>query len=537
MPTNPSSQLVNSDDWPFTPTDERQLIFERFCDSEQLTEIGNSYDINWFDENTVSYRTREEARAAIANRFQTPTELQDVLQSISLDSTRFGWFRGYHYVVEMNDATPTVREGPATAVWKELVDEVQHLVADNDALAAFLHGIVDVALDDETRFIDFSTAESTGSQYVDGGRLSANRVATDPGLIAGITTRKGSSSGRTYYVAPELMPIVQIALRQYAAQDAGPVETPGQTVPDSIDRRIPKFDEVLADVEVSEADIDRFESILADTDALEYWKDYVAPGVMFRPQAKKAVLCLLASLEDKHGSKGRTNAIMYGPPGTGKTAFKNFLIDEFGAFSIDGARVSKADLTYNKATDEDGLLVRANKGLAVIEEADEMDDDALGAALTALGESGRLEIRDMRLPAEVRGILIGNYESRQDVIDHHSEAIFDRFEFVLPFERLDDEQRDAAIDWHIEHYRQPKHPEDTEELKQFIAWVREFEPDLSEDAAQRIKEFKRDRIETFSNVREGNAVMSVAATIARLNHRDISLGDYETAYKLVINDI
>jgi len=394
---------------------------------------------------------------------------------------------------------------------------------------------VDVALDAETQFIDFSTAEANGSQYVDDGRLSASHVATDPGLVTGISTRKGSSSGRTYSVAHELMPVVETAIVQAAARDPGPVETPGQTVPDSIDRRIPKFDEVLADVEVTRTDTDRVKSILAETNGLEYWKDYIAPDVMFRSQAKKAVLCMLASLEDKHGSKGRTNAIMYGPPGTGKTAFKNFLVEEFGAFSIDGARVSKADLTYNKATDEDGLLVRAHKGVAVIEEADEMDDDALGAALTALGESGRLEIRDMRLPAEVRGILIGNYESREEIIDHHSAAIFDRFEFVLPFERLDDEQRNTAIDWHIDHFRQPKNPEDTEELKRFIAWIRDFEPELTDEAASQIKQFKQERIKTYRNVREGNAVLSVAAAIARLNHRDITLEDYETAHEMVIN--
>jgi hypothetical protein len=40
-------------------------------------------------------------------------------------------------------------------------------------------------------------------------------------------------------------------------------------------------------------------------------------------------------------------------------------------------------------------------GLVAIKEADELVDDALGAALTALGESGQIEIREMRLPAEV----------------------------------------------------------------------------------------------------------------------------------------
>ena len=153
--------------------------------------------------------------------------------------------------------------------------------------------------------------------------------------------------------------------------------------------------------------------------------------------------------------------------------------------------------------------------------------------LTAFGESGQLEIRDMLLPAEVRGVLLGNYRSRAEIIAAHSEALFDRFEFVIEFDRLDDAERDAAIDWQYDHFRQPKNPADTEQLKKYIAWVRAFDPEIPEVTLERIKQFKRDRIEEFRNVREGISVLMVAYTIARLNHRDVQLADYETAYTLL----
>ena len=58
----------------------------------------------------------------------------------------------------------------------------------------------------------------------------------------------------------------------------------------------------------------------------------------------------------------------------------------------------------------------STQGLGCYEEADELDDNALGAALTAFGEAGKLEIRYMQLPAQVRGIFLGNYRSREEII-------------------------------------------------------------------------------------------------------------------------
>ena len=139
----------------------------------------------------------------------------------------------------------------------------------------------------------------------------------------------------------------------------------------------------------------------------------------------------------------------------------------------------------------------------------------------------------MRLPAEVRGVLLGNYRSRAEIIAAHSEALFNRFEFVIEFDRLAEAERDAAIDWQYDHFRQPKNPGETDQLKKYIAWVRDFEPEISDATLEQIKTFKRDRIEEFGNVREGISVLTVAYTIARLNHRDVQFADYETAYRLV----
>lgn len=526
-----TSISISEDTWPLTPDQERKIILSRFCDRTQLETVGEYNDLNWFNNNSVSYGNEDDAIDRLADELTSPDELEDTLNRVDPDPYRFDWFYGWHYIVEGTD-TPTVTRGPAKEHWCEVIEETQQQTAGREKLAAFLRGIIDDDSSTDVVRVDFSTAEARGNKYLDDSQLSASHIATEPGLITGITTRKGSRSGRSYKVAPELIPVIETAIDQQRTDDSGPVSTPSQEVPNELDRRVPKFTEILDEIDLTADDRRRFESLMAEHDALEYWKDAVAPTIKFRPRAKKVILCMLASPDDEAGTKGRTNAIIYGPPGTGKSAFKDFLVEEFESFSIDGARVSKVDLTYNKNTEEDGLLVRAHKGLAVIEEADEMDEDALGAALTALGESGQIEIRDMRLPAEVRGIMLGNYRSQDEIIAKHSEALFNRFEFVLEFDRLDSSERDAAIDLQYDHFRQPTEPAKIEELQKYIKWVREFDPALPDTELEQIKQFKHNNIETFENVREGISVLNVAYTIARLNHRDITLQDYKQAFKL-----
>jgi hypothetical protein len=72
-------------------------------------------------------------------------------------------------------------------------------------------------------------------------------------------------------------------------------------------------------------------------------------------------------------------------------------------------------------------------------------------------------------------------------------------------------------------------------IYQYVAWVRAFDPDIPDTELQRIKEYKRDRIDDLENVREGISILTVAYTIARLNHRNLRLHDYEQAYDLVAN--
>lgn len=526
----------------WTPEEERMMIFYRFpADRDDIIKAGKELDIEWFEgKDDFSYKYEDKAREKSVKATSDFKEFKKVIDAIELKYSSENLlgnelFLGEHYTVWMSDEGK-VQMKPEEDEEKreEIKEKVKELVGDDKQKYAFLRGII---LGGEKRnhrlTADWSQATSYGADFHEGdGMFNPTHLKSFPNRVPGFSF-SSTHSGTRYRVNAEVVPIIWEALDEIEEEWGSPVKTPESEVPEEIGKRIPKFQEVMDEVEVTEEDIREFEETLEDNEALDYWKDYVAPEVKFRDKAKEALLCMLASPEDEHGDKGRTNAIIYGPPGTGKTVLKDFLSEKFGAYSIDGSRVSKADLTYNKNTGEDGLLVRAHKGLAAVEEADEMDEDAMGAALTALGESGQLEIRDKRLPAEVRGLMLGNYESKEEIIEKHGEELFNRFEFVLKFDNLEDEELDETLDWHYKFFKKPKPREDASRLKKYLKWVRDFEPEIAEEELKKISEFKKEKLDRIENVREGISLMRVAYTIARLNHRNVTLEDYKKAFELV----
>jgi hypothetical protein len=294
-----------------------------------------------------------------------------------------------------------------------------------------------------------------------------------------------------------------------------------------------KVEKILSGVKVTDDEAEEIREITSDVDALDYWYQYIAPTLKHREMIKKAVLLMLASPEDAHGNKGRVNILAYGPPGTGKTVVKDYLVDKFNAESIDGPRVSKADITYNKNSDEFGQLPKAHKGILVVEESDEMDEEPLGAALTSLGESGEVEIRDKTIPAETQGVFLSNFETVERAKRQWSREAVNRFDFTVEFDKLSDKQKDETLDWHYKYFRQPKPNDNEDMLLKYLKLCLTHEPDI-EDLNQ-IQQYKSNNLDHIGNIREGLSVMNIAWTIARLNLSDVKLKHYKQAQELLLS--
>jgi hypothetical protein len=294
-----------------------------------------------------------------------------------------------------------------------------------------------------------------------------------------------------------------------------------------------KVEKILGDVEVTSEELSEVKDITSELDALSYWHQFVAPSLKYRDKIKKAVLIMLASPEDRHGNKGRVNILAYGPPGTGKTVVKNYLVSKFTAESIDGPRVSKADITYNKNSDEFGQLPKAHKGILVVEESDEMDEGPLGAALTSLGESGEVEIRDKTIPAEAQGVFLSNFQSVQQAAEQWSKEAVNRFDFTIEFNELSDGQKNETLDWHYKYFRKPKPNEDEDLFLKYLKVCLTHDPDIED--LDEIQDYKSNNLDSIGNIREGLSVMNIAWIIARLNLSDVKLRHYKQAHELLLS--
>lgn len=516
--------------------EEREIILHRFSRNDNIMDIGKELNIDWFKKmNRIPFYRKKKAIKLIAKKLDNIKDLQRLINKHEVeDNPIFPAFQGEHYRAEIKENEILIEGKSSRITHMRTKDKVKEVISDDLYLLPFIRGIL-LSGEEYGSYLhtDFQSAISEGKKFYEGDTFYPTNKVNEPERIPGVTT-SSPNSGRYYRIKMEFVPLIWKALEEYEKETLDDmIETEKLESPE---RGTPKFKEVLDNLKVTNEDIEEFKEILSNNEALDYWSGFIAPQVKYRIKAKKSILCMLASPEDKHGNKGRTNVIIFGPPGTGKTAFKDFLTSNFGTYSIDGSRVSKADLTYNKNNDKDGLLVRAHKGLAIIEEADKMDHDAMGASLTALGETGRIEIRDMRLPVEVRGVMLGNYRSKEQIREEHGDALFNRFEFVLEFDKLDEDELDDTLDWHYKHFRKEKQKENSSKLKKYIKWVRDFEPDISDEELEKINEFRKKKVDKIQNVRGGISLMIVAYTIARLNHRNLTLEDFEKAFELVKTD-
>lgn len=277
---------------------------------------------------------------------------------------------------------------------------------------------------------------------------------------------------------------------------------------------------------MTEEDKQRFTKILEEHDGLEYWKEYIAPVVMGRDKLKKAVLLMLASMWDKpeYDEKNRINVILHGIPGTGKSSFKNFLVREFGAIDINGDRVSQADLTYNKMTEELGCLARADHGIIAIEEADKMEKKAFFSILTSVGETGYIAIRDKKIKAETKGLLLANDISKW------APEVLNRFTFRIETKKLDDIVLSKALDYRYKYWNKEKPSGTIDDLRKFLKWIQDYEPEIQE--LDKIQKFKEDNIKWFDDIRMGLEVMRIALTMARLNRKPVTAKRFMDACKL-----
>lgn len=273
-----------------------------------------------------------------------------------------------------------------------------------------------------------------------------------------------------------------------------------------------------------------FSELVEKEDVLEYFSKIVCPPLAGHSDVKKAILLQLATDTDIV-LRDRLHILLVGLPGTGKTFLTDWVIDNFGAFYIDPntTRVGlTADASGNVVTG--GMLNKAHHGILICDELDMLKDrDALREAM----ERGWYHIvkgkHDLSLDAEVRIIGSINEEKRL------SPALKDRFDFVFEFKMpTATESRDISEKLLTIYFKEKK-DNNVKELKEYLCWIKDFEPKLSDEKLEEAKRLFTKYFEVKQIGQSGRWIATcirIAKAIAKFNKRDIKREDFISALTL-----
>jgi len=293
---------------------------------------------------------------------------------------------------------------------------------------------------------------------------------------------------------------------------------------------------------------------------IQYWDELKSQGILFDYLAnliaphlegeqyqpiRKAILLLLASSTDIGIHRCRLHVLLWGDPGSGKTEILRWIMDYLAPYGIktefvDAVRISKVGLTVDARGKEPkpGLLVRAHKGLALIDELDKAKIEDLNGLLSAM-ENGKFKVTvggvDEWFDAEVRVIATANE------IQKFPKQLVDRFDFVFEVQKPSIDERKRNVDKLVDQFFGEFDPARTAyELAQYLSHIAGFHPKTTPETRERIKAIMR----AYMDLRHNSDITSksyrnfelsvfrIAYAYAKLHRRDIMPEDIIEALKL-----
>jgi len=280
-----------------------------------------------------------------------------------------------------------------------------------------------------------------------------------------------------------------------------------------------------------------FEEMLgAMDDMVDYWAVEMNPKVVGLLHVKRALLLSVASAGDRHGDRGRIHVLMAGAPGSAKSMLSHWIARYLGAVSC-SQRSTKVGLTGSASGGQitPGALPRAHGGVLVIDELDKVSPEDRQALLEAM-EEGVIEIeaggKHEKFAAETRVIACANNTSG------FSPELKDRFDFKFNLETPGGDEERGIVKHIVEHWFATKDGYEGRDLREYLQWVKGFEPGISFDtrasAVGILDHYLQNRGEGPKGIRAKETIIRVAYTIAKINHRDVKPEDFIRA--IIITD-
>ena len=279
---------------------------------------------------------------------------------------------------------------------------------------------------------------------------------------------------------------------------------------------------------------------------LEYLSSLIAPHVEGEKydEIRKAILLVLATSTDFGIHRARIHCLLIGQPGTAKTEFLNWINTYLAPYGlktefIDATRMSRVGLTVDARGKEPrpGALIKAHKGLALIDELDKAKKGDLDGLLQAM-ETGKVKITvggvDEWFDAEVRVIATANE-------DNFTAQLIDRFDFVFHLERPTIDERKSTVDKLVDlFFGEMDIGRPAFELSQYLRYIASYHPKATPDVRNTIKkvmkayiDLRKDSKLTESSYRNFElSIFRIAYAIAKIHRRDVKPIDVVEALKM-----
>jgi replicative DNA helicase Mcm len=242
----------------------------------------------------------------------------------------------------------------------------------------------------------------------------------------------------------------------------------------------------------------------------------IAPSIYGYEHIKEAILYLLCggvskSLPDVN-VRGEMNALIIGDPGTAKSQLLQYVarIAPRGLYTS-GRGTTAAGLTAAVIREkggsmslEAGALVLADKGVCCIDEMDKMrpeDRVAIHEAMeqhtVSVAKGGIVATLNARTAVlAAANPALGRYEPHRTVAENISlpVTILSRFDIIFVLRDVPNKEADTKMSQHIleihQRGRSPvEAPVDAELLRKYISYAKSIQPELSEGALTRLREF------------------------------------------------
>ena len=267
---------------------------------------------------------------------------------------------------------------------------------------------------------------------------------------------------------------------------------------------------------ITKEEEEKIRAIAKDPEVHKKLTSSIAPSIFGYQHIKEAILYLLCGGRSKQlpdiSIRGEMNALLIGDPGTAKSQLLQYVsrVAPRGLYTS-GRGTTAAGLTAAVIREkggsmslEAGALVLADKGVACIDEMDKMrpeDRVAIHEAMeqhtVSVAKGGIVATLNARTAVlAAANPALGRYEPNRTVAENISlpVTILSRFDIIFVLRDVPNKDADAKMSQHILEIHQRgispvEAPVEAELLRKYISFSKSIQPELSNDALNRLREF------------------------------------------------